>query len=146
MKTRAILSGLLITMLLHTPFSFAQTAKATVTVLVASNQGTEFDLDNDAFKDQLIKLFSYTSYHQVSAQAIQLAGAEGAKMDLPEGYQLLLNIQGEEEGRLLVKAVIQKDGTNYVDTVLSVLKEGIVCLGGPQVSGGDLVIVLEMSF
>lgn len=147
MRSKMILNGLLVLILMFSPSAFAEdSAKARVTILVASNQGNDFNLDNDAFRDQLIKLFSYSSYHQVTAQAVELKSAQPSTLSLPDGYDLSLEIQGFEENRVLIHAVINKEGKSYVDTVLSAPKEGVAFLGGPQVSGGDLVIVLEMSF
>lgn len=117
-----------------------------VTVIVASNDGSDFDLDNDAYRDQMIQLFSYSSYKQLQQKALGLKRAVRSKMDLPGGYELILTWQGEEAGRYLVQAIIRKHKAQYVDTVLSILKPGVVFLGGPSVNGGDLILVLEMGF
>ena len=121
-------------------------AKARVTILVASNNGNDFNLDNDAYRDELIKLFSFTAYHQVQSQLVDLTQGGASDVALPEGYQLQLTYQGNEGGSTLVKALIQKGGSQFIDTVLSVKNEGTVFLGGPQVTEGNLVIVLEMNF
>ena len=123
-----------------------ETANARVTILVASNNGTDFDLDNDAYRDELIKLFAFTSYRQVQSQLVELTQGGGSEVILPEGYVLSLTYQGKEADNTLVKGLITKDSVQIIDTILSVKKEGVVFLGGPQVSDGSLVIVLEMNF
>ena len=114
-----------------------------VTVLTASNEGSDFNLDNDEYRDQLIQLFSYSSYNQSGMFFVDLEKAGRQKSNLPEGYELVLTLQGEEDGRVLVQAVIRRGNQQYVDTVLSILRPGVVFLGGPPVEGGSLIIVLE---
>ena len=120
--------------------------KSNVTILVASNEGNDFNLVNDAYRDELIKLFSYTSYNQVDALRRDLVRGVAQKINLPEGYELLLTLQGKENGRVQVQAVIRKAGVQYVDTMLSILMPGVVFVGGPPVEKGSLIIVLETGF
>ncbi len=115
-------------------------------VVIASNQGTDYDLDNDAYRDQMIQLFSYSSYHQLDQYPVDLVKSERSKIELPEGYELMLTLQNVEKGRILVQAVIRKGNQQYLDTVVSILKPGVVFLGGPPVSNGILIIVLETRF
>lgn len=114
-----------------------------VTVLVASNQGTDFNLDNDAYRDQLIKLFSYKSYSQKDQVVVRLERTKREKVSLPGGYELLLLLQDEQSGKLMVQAVIRKGETTYLDTIMSILKPGVAFLGGPPEEGGVLILVLE---
>jgi len=120
-----------------------QTAPIHVTVLVASRQGSDFDLDNDAYRDQLIQLFSYSSYHQKKELRAELKKAERTIIPLPDGFELVLTLQGQEEGRIFVQALIRKGRKQYVDSTLSILTPGVVFLGGPAVQDGTLIIVLE---
>lgn len=121
-------------------------AKVKVTILTASNQGNDFDIVNDAFRDRLIKLFAYSSYHQIKEETVDLSKAERRHMDLPGKYELILTLHGLEKERVLVQAMVRKDNKQYVDTVLSILKPGVVFLGGPSADEGDLIIVLETGF
>ena len=121
--------------------------KANATILVASNQGNDFNLVNDAYRDELIKLFSYTSYNQVNAVRRDLVRGVAQKINLPEGYELLLTLQeGKESGPLQVHALIRKGEVQYVDTVLAIMQPGVVFVGGPPVQNGNLIIVLETGF
>lgn len=113
------------------------------TIITASNNGSDYDLDNDAYRDQLIKLFSYTRYHQIDQFSTQLQKAERQKITLPGGYELVLTLLEQEGDRTLIQALIRKDGTQYVDTVLSILGAGVAFLGGPPVEEGVLIIMLE---
>ncbi len=126
------------------PSTYAQqTAPLHVTVLVASRQGSDFDLDNDAYRDQLIQLFSYSSYHQKKELRADLKKGERTVVPLPDGYELVLTLQDQEKGRIFIQALIRKGRDQYVDSVLSILTPGVVFLGGPAVQGGTLIIVLE---
>lgn len=113
------------------------------TVLVASNEGSDFNLVNDEFRDQLIELFSYTAYDQVDVMALDLPRSERVIVPLPEGYELILTLQEVEKERIMVQTLIRKGSKQYVYTVLSILKPGVVFVGGPPVKNGALIIVLE---
>ena len=130
------------------PASFAQeeSVKINATILVASNDGTDYDLDNDAYRHELINLFSYSAYHQIRMVSLTLPRAERVKVPLPENYELILTLQGKEEKRVMVQAVIRKGQEQYVDTVLSILKPGVVFVGGPPTAVGAYIIVLETAF
>ena len=121
--------------------------KTNVTILEASNEGNDFNLVNDAYRDELIKLFSYTSYTQIDTVRRELKKAVRETIELPEGYELLLTLHNQEMGRVQVQALIRKEGVAYVDTVVSILQPGVVFVGGPPVKkGGALIIVLETGF
>lgn len=147
LSTTVIFLSCLLATPLHLDAKEDETIKAKVTVLVASNRGTDMNLVNDDYKDELIKLFSYTDYQEVNVQAVDLQKSNRIKIDLPERYELVLTYQGQEDTRSLVQALIRKNTTQYVFTVLSMLPEGVVFLGGPPLANGDIVvIVLEKSF
>jgi hypothetical protein len=130
-----------------TPVKAAQEElRVTATILVASNKGHDFNLVNDQYRDELIKLFSYSAYSQIDAQVLSLTKAGRQKLALPEGYELMLTLQGTEKSRVLVQAVIRKENRQYLDTVLSILRPGVVFVGGPPVSEGEIIIVLETGF
>lgn len=117
-----------------------------VTYIVASNEGSDFDLDNDAYRDQIIQLFSYKSYKQVDQQVLSLEPGVASEQVIQGGYTLYLKLISIENHQDRVHALIKKDGMEYVDTVLAVEKPGVVFLGGPKTDEGDLIIVLEMGF
>lgn len=117
-----------------------------VTVLEASNEGNDFDFDNDAYRDELVKLFSYTAYRQLDTRLLLLPRGQRSKLDLTEGFELLLTYQGLDLNRFQIQAVIRKGTESFVDTVVSIEKPGIVCLGGAPTGKGVLVIVLETGF
>ena len=141
-----IMAGVLIWVSAGIVHAESNKERVQLTYIVASNNGTDFNLDNDAYRDQMMKLFSYTSYQQLERSLVELERSKREKVVLPDNYELLLTYQGAEQNRYMVQAVIRKDGNVYVDTVLSVLKPGVVFLGGPPTSNGDLIIILEMGF
>ena len=117
--------------------------KLRLTLLTASNEGTDFNLDNDEYRDRLIQLFSYSSYKQVNQQIVTVKKPERQVIPLLEGYELVLVLQDEQKYRIQVQAVIMKEGVPYVNTVLSILEEGVVFIGGPNTSQGALILALE---
>lgn len=117
------------------------------TIVTASNNGNDFNIVNDTFRDELMKLFSYSDYNQEREFVLKLVKAERQRLELPGGYELILTLQGKEKGRIYVQAVIRKDNEQYLDTVLSILNPGVVFVGGPSVpEKGDLIIILETGF
>lgn len=122
----------------------ADTSRIHVTILEASNKGTDINLENDVYRDQLLNLFSYTAYEQVNKLFVDLLKAERTSVSMPGGYELFLTLQGEDAGRISLQAVIRKGTDQYVDTVLTLLKPGVVFLGGPPAGEGKvLILVLE---
>jgi len=113
------------------------------TVVLASNEGEDFDLDNDAYRNKLLELFSYTAYEQLKEYSASLTRGERQVIQLPEDYELLLTLQDKEKKRLLVQAVIRKGREIFLDTVLAIPEPGVVFLGGPSINGSDLIIILE---
>jgi hypothetical protein len=117
--------------------------KILVTLITASDEGSDFNLDNDKYRDELIKLFSYHSYNQKNQTLLDLKKAEHQIVSLIEGYELVLTLQGDEKERVIVQALVRKDGKVYVNTVMSILKNGVVFLGGPTTNEGALILILE---
>lgn len=120
--------------------------RVTLTFIIASNQGRDINIDNDAYRDQMIKLFSYSSYQQIGRQAVELEPQKTETASIPGGYDLMLTLKGTVQQRNTVQAVIRKDGKTFVDTVLTLTKPGVFFLGGPPAENGALIIVLEMGF
>jgi len=143
------LAGLMLILIASLTFLPAASAeqsqqKMLVTLLTASNQGADFNLDNDEYRDRLIQLFSYSSYDQINQWRIMLAKAERQTIPLVEDYELVLTLQAEEADRFQVEAMIRKGNVSYVNTILTILKNGgVVFLGGPKVENGNLIVVLE---
>ena len=123
-----------------------ESVKVNATIIIASNNGTDMDLDNDHYRDQLIQLFSYKSYRQVTVIPAELKRRLPTSLSLPEGFELVLNYTEEKRSKIQINAIIFKAGQQYVDTVLSLQRPGTVFLGGPQVAEGSLIIVLETGF
>jgi hypothetical protein len=104
-----------------------------VAAIVASNEGSEFDLVNDNYRDELIKLFSYTEYHQKMEELIHLEPGQDEVLEIPGEYSLTLNLKGGEGNVKQIQARIEKDGKSYLDTQVSVLGS----------ESGDLILVVE---
>ncbi len=146
MKKFLILLTALVFAFPSVPCRAEEAVRVHTTILVASNNGNDFNLVNDAYRDQLIQLFSYTAYTQVDDINSDLANLQPKVLDLPDGYQLTLTLTKVEKGRVMVQAGIRKDNKEYLDTVVSILRPGVVFLGGPPAQGGALIIVLETGF
>jgi hypothetical protein len=121
--------------------------KVKATVLIASNEGVDSTPIRDAYRRELIKLFSYTAYSQAGDEkTLTLEKDKRETLNLPGGYKFILTLQSAERNRMQVQAVIQKGSVQYMNTVVSILKPGVVFLGGPSAKGGVLIIVLETQF
>ncbi len=128
------------------PVRAGETVKVKAAVLVASNDGIDSTPINDVYRRQLIQLFSYSAYSQTGETTFNLERSKRESVDLPDGYKLTLTLQTVENKRVQVQAVIRKDNVQYLDTVVSILRPGVVFLGGPPAQGGVLIIVLETKF
>ena len=145
-KIFVIMTAFLMTLAPVTSLHAAETAKIHATIIVASNQGNDFNLTNDAYRDQLLQLFSYKSYKQLDDIISNLERSKREVLELPDGYQLILTLQDLDKGRVQVQAMIRKGNSRYLDTIVSILRPGVVFLGGPPAGGGTLIIVLETGF
>ena len=116
---------------------------AKITVIIASNNGNDFNLENDAYRDQLIKLFSYTSYKQVKEYSLKLEKVKQEVLVIPGDYEFVLTFRGRERGRTLIGALIQKGDRKFLNTDLAISGNGPVFLGGPPVDSGVLLLVIE---
>ena len=115
-----------------------------VTAIVASNQGSDFDVENDAFRDQLIQLFTYKSYKQLKQYSIHLDGTKSETLAI-DGYELNLALKTRDNGKVRIHALIQKEGRKFLDTEVSIFGAGPVFLGGPSIGDGDLVLAIEIT-
>lgn len=147
MIRKLVLSLLLTTIIFsHAAQAAEDTTRVHITVFKASASGTDFDLDNDAYRDQLIQLFSYSSYHQIQKLFVDLKKAERNPVDLMGDYKLLLNFQGNDQNRHMIEALIRSKDKTYVNTVLAVPAQGAVFLGGPPFEDGVLILALETGY
>ncbi len=146
MKMKALLLAVLcfsLSLVSVSPTQAKGNEKLIVTVLTASNEGSDFNLENDQYRDRLIQLFSYRSYNQINKMSVELKKAEHQTIQLLEGYELVLTLQTEEKDRILVQALIRRSGNQFVNTVLSIMDDGVVFLGGPFTTQGALIVAIE---
>ncbi len=148
MYLRFLTAILSLAMLIYqNPAVQAQTSnRMIVTMIVASNTGADFNLDNDAYRDKLLKLFSYSSYTQKDASKIDMILGETQSINLLEGYTLSLTLKQDQGSSIIARAVITKDGKNYIDSELSIEKPGVFFMGGPTLTDGDLILILESGY
>lgn len=119
------------------------TLPAHVTVVLASKEGSDFNLENDVYRDQILELFSYTNYQQLKTSVTELSHSQRVAIELEGGFELLLNLERQEGERYYIQAVIRKGRDQYINTTLSILKKGVVFLGGPETKDGTLIVILE---
>ncbi len=137
----------LIALACHSSPASAQTSnRMIVTMVVASNAGNDFNMDNDAYRDKLMKLFSYSSYLQKDLKKLDMAVGKTQNLDLLEGYNLELTLKQDIDNKIIVRAVIIKDHKIYIDTELSIAKPGVFFMGGPTLTNGDLILILENGY
>jgi len=117
-----------------------------ITMIVASNEGSDFNMDNDAYRDKLTQLFSYSSYIQKDLKKITMELNKTRNLDLLEGYNLELTMKEDTGSKMIARAVIIKDHKIYIDTELSIAKPGTFFMGGPTVTNGDLILILETGY
>lgn len=137
----------LFALLIQAPFAAAQTSnRMIVTMVIASNSGNDFNMDNDAYRDKLTKLFSYSSYIQKDLKKLDMQVGVTQNLDLLEGYNLELTLKQDNGSKIVTRAVIIKDHKIYIDTELSIAKPGVFFMGGPTLDKGDLILILESGY
>lgn len=147
MTKKLIATFCLLAFLLQPSISHAQNSnRMIVTMVVASNEGNDFNLDNDAYRDKLLKLFSYSSYTQKDLKKLDMALGETQSLSLLEDYALQLTLKEDKGSSIVARAVITKNNKSYIDTELSIAKPGVFFMGGPTLSTGDLILILENGY
>ena len=142
---RKFLGWFLMGILLFPSYGKSQAPALTlkVAVILASNEGSDFDFENDAYRDQLIRLFSYTAYKQIKGYSIALEEREQELIAMPSDYELILTFRRSEGEKVFIHALIQKGGKKFLDTEFSILGPAPVFLGGPPLDSGNLVLAIE---
>ncbi len=145
---KKIAAGLCLVLLLaQSPLARAQDSnRMIVTMVVASNEGKDFNMDNDAYRDKLTQIFSYSSYSQKDIKKIDMKLNQTNNLDLLDGYNLELTMKEDTGSKIIARAAIIKDHKIYIDTELSIAKPGVFFMGGPTLSTGDLILILENGY
>ena len=126
------------------PHAFAtEKAGFIVTMVAASNEGNDIGLDNDDYRDELIQLFSYTTYKQLDLKKIYLTQGAKTSLELPDGYELSAQMPGLEKDVASLKVNISKDQKEFVNTTLSIRSGGVTFVGGPPTEEGVLILIIE---
>ena len=139
-----IILGLVVTSFMFVSHLYAEDSiHVKVTAIMATNEGTDFNLENDAFRDQLISLFSYTSYKEMDQFRVVFRQPEEKTVALPNNYKLSLDYQGKDGAKLLFGIQITKAGKEFLKTQASIVGESPLFLGGPPINGGVLILSVE---
>ncbi|RJP59330.1 MAG: hypothetical protein C4541_06275 [Candidatus Auribacter fodinae] len=121
---------------------FAQDITVGITVVKASNNGTEFDSSLTGIKSQLARL-NYTSYKQIKTDQKTGQPREEVWFDLPNGDRMRVVLLGIENTYIKLLVSMEQAG---LKTHFKIINNGTVIVGGNEYEDGYLVVALTASY
>jgi hypothetical protein len=141
------------TLLLLTSFFISMTAIAqasqfnvTVTTILASNGNKGVDRRIGSQVQELQAAFRYSSYQLVNKTHQRLALNQTGNAPLPGGRALSITPLRVIGNRAKLKLAVFKNGRPTFQTVIQLLNQGRIIVGGPQHSGGVIIFIISNSF
>jgi len=128
------------------PAAAQEPVSVIITVISASKQGSEFDIENDSHRDKLIELFSFNSYRELDQKRTAVGPDSHELIPLAGGYTLSLILLEETGNTAEIEAKIEKDGKEYLRTAVSITLPGTTFLGGVPYENGSLLVALDVGY
>jgi hypothetical protein len=111
-----------------------------VGTVLATNSRKHFDAQLASMRDQLERLFRYTSYQLVKQEQSDVSCGKPASFDIPGGRRLRVMPKQARGGRVSLNVALMKDSHVLMNTDLTLGKRGLIMVGGPRYENGVLII------
>ena len=124
------------------------TGKVDVSVrTVLASQGSPFiDPELSGLVEELRSLFRYSSYRLLSKDRLSLNTRETGMVSLPGQRVLKVTPTSVQGKRVELQLVILKKDKQIFETVVQLLKNGSIIVGGPKHQDGSLLFNISASF
>ncbi|HEY8517791.1 MAG TPA: hypothetical protein VIS07_19960 [Candidatus Binatia bacterium] len=111
-----------------------------VGTVLATNSREHFDAQLAGMRDQLQRLFRYSSYELVKQEQSDVSCGKPATFDIPGGRRLRVMPKQARGGRVSLNLALMKDSHVLMNTDLTLGKRGLIMVGGPRYENGTLII------
>ncbi len=137
-------------LLLALLFAVPSIASAGITVTVkniVASQGPKFmDPRLAELTHELTSVFKYSSYRLINEGTLMLRMKETGTVSLPGGRELRVTPMGVMRGRIKFRLVIFRGQERMFQTVVQLINNGSITLGGARHRGGYLLFNISASF
>ena len=117
-----------------------------VQTILASQKPGRDDPSLKRFKSGVKDVFSYSSYKLLSRDDLKLNQKNSGRISLPGKRSMRITSKGISENRVTLQVEIFKDNKQIFQTVVRLLNNSEVTVGGPKHEDGNLLINIFASF
>ena len=122
------------------------TIELSVKIILASQKPGRDDPSLKSFTNEMKDVFGYSSYKLLSRANLRLNQKKSGTISLPGNRSLKITSKGISENRVTLQVEMFKDNRQIFQTVVRLLNDSEVTLGGPKHEDGNLLINIYASF
>ena len=122
------------------------TIDLSVKTILASQKPGRDDPNLKRFKDGVKDVFGYSSYKLLSRDTIKLNQENSGRISLPGNRSMKITSKGISGERVTLQVEIFKNNKQIFQTVVRLLNDSEVTVGGPKHKDGNLLINIFASF
>jgi hypothetical protein len=123
-----------------------QTIDLSVKTILASQKPGRDDPSLKRFKDELEDLFRYSSYKLLSRDNLRLNQKNSGIISLPGNRSMKITSKGISGDRVTLQVEMFRNNKQIFQTVVRLLNDSEVTVGGPKHEDGNLLINIFASF
>ena len=122
------------------------TIDLSVKTILASQKPGRDDPNLKRFKDEVKDLFRYSSYKLLSRDNLRLNQKNSGTISLPGNRSMKITSKGISGGRVTLQVEMFRNNRQIFQTVVRLLNDSEVTVGGPKHEDGNLLINIFASF
>ncbi len=122
------------------------TINLSVKTILASQKPGQSDPNLKSFKDGMKDIFGYSSYKLLSRDNLKLNQNSSGRISLPGNRSMKITSKGIDGNRVTLQVEIFRDNKQIFQTVVGLLNDSEVTVGGPKHEDGNLLINIFASF
>jgi hypothetical protein len=122
------------------------TIDLSVKTILASQKPGRDDPNLKSFKDGMKDVFGYSSYKLLSRDNLKLTQDNSGRISLPGNRSMKITSKGISGDRVTLQVEMFRDNKQIFQTVVRLLNDSEVTVGGPKHEDGNLLINIFASF
>ena len=122
------------------------TIDLSVKTILASQKPGRNDPSLKSFRDGMKDVFGYSSYKLLSKDDLRLNQQNSGRISLPGNRFMKITSKGISGDRVTLQVEMFKDNKQIFQTVVRLLNDSEVTVGGPKHEDGNLLINIFASF
>lgn len=122
------------------------TIDLSVKTILASQKPGQSDPNLRSFTKDMKDVFGYSSYKLLSRDNLKLNQDNSGRISLPGNRSMKITSKGISGGRVTLQVEMFRDNKQIFQTVVRLLNDSEVTVGGPKHEDGNLLINIFASF